>query len=106
MFGFIVKPIVTEIKKEISKDFIRDLVIESLNDEEFQKQIIGFTDDLYERYRAKVFSTLGGLQKGANSIGEIGIPNVIDKKGHLNLSALLPMLLGGSRTNQPQSKLP
>lgn len=106
VFGFIVKPLVAEIKKELTEDYLRNLVIDSLNDEEFQKQIIAFTDDLYERYKAKVFSTIGGMQKGANSSGEDVFPEIIDKKGHIRLSGLLPMLLGGQRGNKPQSALP
>lgn len=84
---------------------LKGIVSDMLDDESFQKQLLALTDGLYDRYRLKVMSTIGGFQKGLNSSDDIG-PDIIDKHGHLSLKGILPIALkflsGNQGQNQPQ----
>lgn len=104
MFKWFNKAIARGIKAEMDKEFFKTILIETLNDEETQKFIVEFTDTLYDRYRQKVLGTLGKMQAVTNSTGEVMMPNLFNKKGQLDLKALLPMVLGGFGQKQAQTQ--
>lgn len=106
MFKWLLRPIINEFKAEISKDFMKDLLIETLNDEETQKFIVEFTDTLYIRYAQKVMGTLGKMSASGIGGEEVKIPNIMNSKGQINLKGLIPMLLGsvlGKKTENTSS---
>lgn len=107
MFKWIIKQFLNEFKDEIGKEYVKELFFEVLNDEEVQKGLLAFTDDLYKRYSLKVLSTIGGMQKGINAQEE-GMLDIIDSKGHFSLKKILPSLIKGffSKGEQKSSDLP
>ena len=54
-------------------------------------------DGYYDRYRQKVFGTIGGLQKGLNSQVAAATPSFdfFDADGRLSIKKILPALMGG-----------
>jgi hypothetical protein len=86
---------------------LKSIVSDMLEDESFQKQLLALSDGLYDRYRIKVMNTIGGFQKGINASDDVGLPDIIDKHGHISLKGLLPIamkfLSGNQGQNQPQA---
>lgn len=98
MFNWIFKPIARAIKTEISKDFLKTVLIDTLNDEETQKFLVEFTDTLYIRYSQKA---IGSLSKMTSVTGEnVSTPNIMNSKGQINLKGLIPMFLQGFLANK------
>ena len=92
---------------ELDPELLRDVFIDFMNDEETQKFVKEFIDVQYDYIRAKVFGTIGGLQKGANAMAMQNTPSLIDRKGHLNLMGLLGLLKGlGQGTGTPEGEQP
>jgi len=103
VFKWLLRPIINEFKAEINKDFMKDLLIETLNDEETQKFIIEFTDTLYSRYAQKVMGTIGKMSASGIGGEEVKIPNIINSKGQINLKGLIPIFLSGAFKNKGES---
>ena len=102
MFDWLYRKISTGLSKNLDikklvleKIDVNELFMELIQNEETQGAIVAFTDGLYERYRAKVLGTIGGLNKGLNAMTDEANPlvNVLDNKGHINLKKLLPYIL-------------
>lgn len=100
MFKWLFKGILSEIKGEIAKDFIKEQLIETLNDEEVQKYIVEFTDTLYQRYMQKAVGTISKMS-ASGIVGEgTQMPNIMNSKGQINLKGLLPMFLNSAFGNK------
>lgn len=104
MFKWLLRPIISEFKAEISKEYIKELLMDTLNDEETQKFIIEFTDTLYARYAQKVMGTLGKMSD--NGLGGEGVkmPQIMNSKGQINLKGLIPMFLSNFMRNKGEKK--
>ena len=113
MFDWLYRKISTGLSKNLD---IKKLVLEQIDvnalfldliqNEETQGAIVAFVDGLYERYRAKVLGTIGGLNKGLNAMTDEANPlvNVLDNKGHINLKKLIPYFLSNYNKNDGQTK--
>ncbi len=95
---------------ELMKDSIQDV----LEDEEIASMVIQYTDTIYNRYlgkSGKLWSTVGGVQKGINSTidGEMQQFNPLSaflEDGELSMSGLVKGILSQalSGTRQPQGQ--
>lgn len=95
-----------EINKELegllTSEKLGDLVEKTLNDEEVQKLIIGFTDALFERYKQKVTGSIGGALKGSLTDDSIqGLP-IPPKYAKLLKNPFVKMFLGGMGSGEAQ----
>lgn len=74
MWKWLIKRIINEdnveyfinLAKPYLGDIARDMAVEILEDENIIRGVVELGDGLYERYRGKIFSTLGGVQSGIN----------------------------------------
>ena len=55
------------VKKTIS-GFLKQEILNTINDEEVAKALMGYGDAFYDRYQSKFTGWLGGTQKGLNSV--------------------------------------
>jgi len=74
---------------------------ELLNDDENQKLMFQFLDHVYDRYRDKVLASFMKGQQVVEGTG-VGMPNVLNKRGELNLKGLVPMFIGNFLKNRDQ----
>ncbi len=102
MLNWIVKRVFNEDNVgyilKIVQPKLKEAVLDMLHDEEFHKEtLIPIMDGYYDRYRQKVFGTIGGLQKGLNSEVNKAIPqfDVFGKDGRLSAKKILPMIFSG-----------
>ena len=102
MLNWIVKRIFSEKNVEymlkIVQPKIEEGIINLLHDEDFHKEtVIPIMDGYYDRYRQKVFGTIGGLQKGLNSEVNKVVPDLdfFDRDGRLSIKKILPMVMKG-----------
>lgn len=87
-----VKPYITDSIKVDVKDMIFDL----MEDEEVGLAITTYGDALFERYKRKVWGTLGGLQKGVNaSLAPEKSLSFMDDDGNISLSNIFKLAMTG-----------
>ena len=113
MLNWIVKRIFSEKNVgyilKIAQPKIREALLDLLHDENFHKDtLIPIMDGYYDRYRQKVFGTLGGLQKGLNSEVNKAIPEMdfFDNDGRLSIKKILPMVMKGGLSGLLGGKQP
>lgn len=99
VFGWLYKRIADGVIQNID---VKDTILKMMGDEEFQKQLLSLSDGLYERYKIKVMNTIGGWQKGVNNDGGLELPEILDKKGHIQLKGLLPIAMAWLTGNKGQ----
>lgn len=78
---------------------------------EFQENLVVLTDNLFERYKAKMFASIGGSMKGLNAqSGDQQQFNPLallgGRSGKVNWLQLLAMLFQGQGQAQGQAALP
>ncbi len=89
----IVRPKMQEEVNEMVSEAVTDLLL----DEEFYQMLNPVLDAYYERYKRKIFGTIGGLQKGLNT--QLGggnggdIPDLFNEEGQLSIRKLLPFAM-------------
>ena len=101
----------------IIADAMKDSIQSVLEDEEIAGMLIQYTDEIYNRYlgkSGKLWSTIGGFQKGINSTidGEMQQLNPFSQfleDGELSMSGLVKGILsqalrGESKQQQPQGQ--
>lgn len=92
LFKSVARGIMAEIDiKELVKGSIdlKGVFNDLLDDEEVQKTIVEFTDELYARYSQKVLGTIGKMQAVSNGLGQEGELNLFNKKGQLDMKNLI-----------------
>lgn len=99
----------------VAKIDFEPMIEKMMQDSRFQDNVIGFTDELFERYKIKakeaISGTLGKMQATGNNMAEGAImPTFLNKKGQLDTKALiglgLQMFLGGQKEGQTSNRLP
>lgn len=84
-------------------------MLDFVQSKEFQEQLVPVTDALFERYKLKLFSSLGGSMKGVNAEVGGGGFNPLDlmgKGGKPNWLGLIASFMGGQKKNESSSSLP
>ena len=90
----------------LTPERLGDLVEKTLNDPEMQKMFFAFTDDLYDRYTAKITSSIGGSMKGVNATLENQNPlGFLSKGGKMNwMQIIMGIMLRGKTEGQEGSQ--
>ena len=89
-------------------DKVLNRALDVIQSKEFQEQMLPVADQLFERYKAKVFNSIGGSMKGANYSMQGGFNplDLVGKGGKPNWLGLLGMVIGGQKREESSSKLP
>ncbi len=75
---------------------VKDLIFNALEDEEIGLAVTTYGDLLFDRYKKKVWGTIGGLQKGVNaSLAPEQSLSFMDAEGNISLSNIFKMAMGG-----------
>ncbi len=87
------KPFITNSIKVDVKDMIFDL----MEDEDIALGVKTYGDALFERYKKKVWGTIGGLQKGVNAATLKGKQQlgILDDEGNISLGNIMRMAMSG-----------
>lgn len=101
MFDWVYRRIASGIMSNIDLNVVLQRIHE---DEELQKNILAFSDQLFERYKQKALGTLGGLQKGMNYAQDDAMPQILDSKGRISLKNMIPWVLQSVISKQGQNK--
>jgi hypothetical protein len=113
MFQWLVRRISKGILRQFELD-LKPMILKTMQDTEFQDHVVSFTDELWERYKIKALQTLNGYTRSANITGagilEDGIPNILNKKGQVDMKSLIPFALQyfmkGHSQSQSSNRLP
>ena len=76
---------------------VKDLIFNALEDEEISLAVTTYGDALFDRYKRKVWGTIGGLQKGVTAASLAANPKLsfMDKDGNISLSNIFRMAMSG-----------
>ena len=79
------------------KPMVKDMVFDLMEDEDMSLAITTYGDALFERYKRKVWGTIGGLQKGVNAVTLAANPKLsfMDKDGNLSLGNIFRAAISG-----------
>lgn len=94
--GFLMQQAMPHMEEEV-----KNMIHKLLEDEDIAKHITMYTDMFYSRYEKKFWGTIGGRQKGINSMvdAEVEAANplsqIFDEDGNISLSSIIKRIIKG-----------
>lgn len=83
-----------------------DMTLEKINSEDFLKGITPLMDSLYERYKAKAFSSIGGAMSGVSrQPQEVNPLALLGKGGKINWLGAIQMFMNRNQVKPQESAI-
>ena len=97
MFDWIWRRVFTEKMVDSLLEKLLNRALDMMQTKEFQEQLCIITDSFYERYRAKLFTSIGGTMKGINAEANPSpLAGLVSKSGKVNWLQALGLILNQS----------
>lgn len=90
----IIGAVLDDAVKSTLSGFLKNEILNTVNDEEVAKALMGYGDSFYDRYHSKFTGWLGGTTKGVNSVIQQAVGGEIQNSGNNGLFDLISGMEG------------